>query len=317
MNPRNGPDRLTFTAAKGRPAITADQKARLRRANYAATVAQLSTIACLYLACAAAACTGPPAVAAACVTVEAFIAACAVSCIHECTHSHLLRPRALNGMVGRIIATAAILNFSLYRSFHLAHHACTAGEDDTEGWREPIHSPGAYARAMLFPTFHFYVWKASAACLFGSPPAYVRRVAERRAVTIDAYILCVWLMTVSAVASRYPYLVAMVYVLPIALSVPLTSFLALPEHYATDRCRDVKRNTRSVQSGRLFRFFYLNNNYHAEHHAYPWVRAQQLPLLHEMISDQIKHRSNSYVGFHIGILRTLQWWRGAGHGSES
>ncbi|WP_396229997.1 fatty acid desaturase, partial [Frankia sp. CpI1-P] len=72
-------------------------------------------------------------------------------------------------------------------------------------------------------------------------------------------------------------------------------------------------NSRSVRSNPLIRFVIWNANYHAEHHAVPWVAAVNLPLLHKAMRGVEYRRERSYLAFHLGLLRSL---RGAGHARE-
>ena len=49
---------------------------------------------------------------------------------------------------------------------------------------------------------------------------------------------------------------------------------------------DHRLNSRTVQINPVFRFLYLNMNYHVEHHVFPMVPFHALPKLHEEIRDR-------------------------------
>ncbi|MEI6001020.1 fatty acid desaturase [Paraburkholderia bengalensis] len=51
--------------------------------------------------------------------------------------------------------------------------------------------------------------------------------------------------------------------------------------------KDHRLNTRTVHTNFVFRFLYLNMNYHLEHHLLPMVPFHALPRLHEAIKDQL------------------------------
>ena len=48
---------------------------------------------------------------------------------------------------------------------------------------------------------------------------------------------------------------------------------------------DHRLNTRTIYMNPVFRFMYLNMNYHLEHHMFPMVPYYSLPALHEIIKD--------------------------------
>lgn len=50
---------------------------------------------------------------------------------------------------------------------------------------------------------------------------------------------------------------------------------------------DHRANSRTVYMNPVFRFLYLNMNYHVEHHLYPAVPYYRLPALHEEIKDAL------------------------------
>ena len=56
---------------------------------------------------------------------------------------------------------------------------------------------------------------------------------------------------------------------------------------------DHRFSTRTVMMNPLFRFLYLNMNYHVEHHMFPAVPYRSLPALHTEIADQLPEPSSS------------------------
>ncbi len=56
---------------------------------------------------------------------------------------------------------------------------------------------------------------------------------------------------------------------------------------------DHRFSTRTVTMNPLFRFLYLNMNYHVEHHMFPAVPYRSLPALHNEIADQLPDPSPS------------------------
>ncbi|AXF01082.1 fatty acid desaturase [Paraburkholderia hospita] len=68
----------------------------------------------------------------------------------------------------------------------------------------------------------------------------------------------------------------------------LHQLLGLTQHAGLAvNVKDHRLNTRTVQTNFVFRFLYLNMNYHLEHHLLPMVPFYALPRLHEAIKEQL------------------------------
>jgi fatty acid desaturase len=68
----------------------------------------------------------------------------------------------------------------------------------------------------------------------------------------------------------------------------LHQLLGLTQHAGLAvNVKDHRLNTRTVYTNFVFRFLYLNMNYHLEHHLLPMVPFYALPRLHEAIKDQL------------------------------
>ena len=68
----------------------------------------------------------------------------------------------------------------------------------------------------------------------------------------------------------------------------LHQLLGLTQHAGLAvNVKDHRLNTRTVYLNPVFRFLYLNMNYHLEHHLLPMVPFHALPRLHEAIKDQL------------------------------
>jgi len=68
----------------------------------------------------------------------------------------------------------------------------------------------------------------------------------------------------------------------------LHQLLGLTQHAGLAvNVKDHRLNTRTVHVNFVFRFLYLNMNYHLEHHLLPMVPFYALPRLHEAIKDQL------------------------------
>lgn len=226
------------------------------------------------------------------------------SAVHECVHGLFLRNRIANHAFGLFWACPTLLNFSLYKYYHLEHHRHTAVDGDPE----PRGEYKSFAQYLLaLPTIWLPVRFLALAvdAVRGRFPAYVRRPEHRRAILFDDIILAVWLILVSAATMVAPEPMLWAYWVPLAIYFPMLTITGLPEHYGCESTSEVWRNTRSTKSNLIFRFIYWNNNYHAEHHALPQVPYYNLPRVHAIIGGQFKHQVQSFAGFHLRLVRKL------------
>jgi fatty acid desaturase len=80
----------------------------------------------------------------------------------------------------------------------------------------------------------------------------------------------------------------------------------LTQHAGLDEnVRDHRLNTRTVYMNPVWRFLYLNMNYHLEHHMLPMVPFYALPQLHEAIKDQCPPAYRSTLEAYREIIPTL------------
>jgi fatty acid desaturase len=231
------------------------------------------------------------------------------SAMHEAAHGTLYPSRWANRLTGPMWASTILVNWSLWRSFHLEHHAHTGTDTDPKlKHRFTITSPWQY---LLLPlgglAFMGELWLQSLGTLFGRFPDYVRRGAGRTAIRIDAAVL----LAVTAALVLGIVLVPSVVVFAWLAPMLVTFCIALPatgmsEHYGCAFGGEVFDTTRSVQSNRLFRFFVWNNNFHVEHHLMASVPFHQAPKLHAYLAPRLNHFSPSYVSFHRDIIRSCR-----------
>jgi fatty acid desaturase len=231
------------------------------------------------------------------------------SAMHEAAHSTLYPSRWANRLAGPIWASTILVNWSLWRSFHLEHHAHTGTDTDPKlKHRFTITNPWQY---LLLPlgglAFMGELWLQSAGTLFGRMPGYVRRGAGHRAIRFDAAVLLLVTAGLAVGVVSAPGVV-----IPLWLAPMLVTFcIALPatgmsEHYGCAFGGEVFNTTRTVLSNPVFRFLVWNNNFHAEHHLVASVPFSQAPKLHAYIAPRLNHVSPSYVAFHRDILRSCR-----------
>jgi fatty acid desaturase len=95
------------------------------------------------------------------------------------------------------------------------------------------------------------------------------------------------------------------WLLPIILGQPFLRLNLLAEHGRCPMVANMFENTRTTFTNRIVRFLAWNMPYHAEHHAYPTVPFHKLPMLHDLVRDELKVTSNGYVEFQKSYIETL------------
>ena len=94
--------------------------------------------------------------------------------------------------------------------------------------------------------------------------------------------------------------------LPTIYGAWLMVFFGLTQHAGLrEDVLDHRLNTRTVKMNPLFRFLYLNMNYHVEHHIFPSVPYRALPKLHEAIADQLAPALPNTAAAYREIFSTL------------
>jgi fatty acid desaturase len=277
----------------------------------ARSAAQLGVIVAVTVAAAVtAASTGAVAVWAVCwFAIAWFFVSCSVI-VHETSHGHLFRSRRANRVVGNVIGAVVGIPWGTYRAFHLEHHRTTAGPDDPEGGPYVFPTRLHYLGLLPLggPGFIVQLLLVTARGAAGRGPRWIRTATQRREVAASGVVqLFVVAALVAAFATRpdlavrlwlIPYLFALLVLFPLVL---------YPEHAGGQASDDPLRNTRTVRTNAVLRFWYWNGNFHTEHHAVPAVTYRNLPRLAGAIgtAQEPAWRNRSYTEFHLQQLRAL------------
>src|SRR5689334_21069974 len=104
--------------------------------------------------------------------------------MHDTCHGTMFRSKLANRVTGVFWSSTILANWSLYRSFHLEHHAHTAESDDPESkYKIDITRRSQY---LLMPLgglqFFGDLWFGSAGTVVGRYPRYVRTRVGRSAI---------------------------------------------------------------------------------------------------------------------------------------
>jgi nitrite reductase/ring-hydroxylating ferredoxin subunit len=125
-------------------------------------------------------------------------------------------------------------------------------------------------------------------------------VWEARAFVAIWIAVLVWCL---ATASIVP---ALFIVLPSFYGAWLLWFFATTQHAGLrEDVLDHRLNTRTVYMNPIFRFLYLNMNYHVEHHLFPTVPYRSLPALHEAVKAYLPPPKTSTIEAYREIFTAL------------
>ena len=240
--------------------------------------------------------------------IQALILAGAYSAMHEAAHNNLYESRSVNRIAGFFWGMSILINFSLYRAFHLQHHAYTRVKGDPEPQNE-FASLSQYIFGMPFVGFAYVggLWSTSLLAVTGRAPWYARTEMRKRDIRLDGVLFLIANLAVIGALVVWPMLVFKIWLVPLLITyASFVSMTALPEHYLCGRDADVFHTTRSVISNAPFRFLYWNNNYHAAHHLYPGVPYQNVPALHRLVADRTIYLSPSYLSVHLDVIRSFR-----------
>ena len=230
--------------------------------------------------------------------------------MHDCVHGSFAKTAGVNEIVGSILAAAAMLNYSAYRCFHLRHHQSTrAGHDD----ENLLRFSGFRQYLFYLPLLPFFIGFARISCsaLCGIYPGFVTGAKAQRRTTRDSWVQLAWLTLTITCAIHSFRTVLFLYLGPLIFYFPLMGFTGLPEHYGAPAARGSLLNTRSIDSNALFQLFFWFNNFHVEHHSFPRVPAYNLVGVRRAIENQITHREQSYLAFHLRLIKSLLTHRAA------
>lgn len=119
------------------------------------------------------------------------------------------------------------------------------------------------------------------------------------------YLLILAAVALACVATG-SILPAMLIGLPTIYGGFMTIYFGLTQHAGlAEDVLDHRLNSRTIYMNPLFRFLYLNMNYHIEHHMFPMVPYHALPKLHEAIRDKCPEPYPSSIAAYREIIPTL------------
>ncbi len=211
---------------------------------------------------------------------------------HECGHGTPFKTRWLNELFYQISSFMTLREAVLWRWSHARHHTHTyvVGLDPEIQVMRPADLVKIALDFFDLRSGPPEVWRIIRHA-FGQPNADVRSFVPESELNkmywssrVYVGIFVAFGIVSVAVGSFLP----MMFIgLPRFYGGWLHQLLGLTQHAGLkENVFDHRQNTRTVYINRVFRYLYLNMNYHIEHHSTPMVPYHALPRLHEAIKDQ-------------------------------
>ncbi len=231
---------------------------------------------------------------------------------HEYGHSTAFRSEWPNQLLYYPACFMLMREPTVWRWSHVRHHS-----DTIVVGRDP---------EIVFPRpFAIGTWIGNLLGLFAVPPMVSRIVRHARG-TLDAdvasYVPADLHRRVMIEARAFlAILTAVVVWCVLATSILPLLFIGLPTFYGfwlvlffgttqhaglKEDVLDHRLNSRTVYMNPIFRFLYLNMNYHIEHHMYPTVPYRNLPALHAEIREDLPEPNPSTVAAYRDIFRAAK-----------
>ena len=211
---------------------------------------------------------------------------------HECGHGTPFRTRWLNEICYHISSFMTIREGFLWRWSHARHHTDTiiVGRDPEIQVQRP-------ADLVKLALDFFYLRGGPPEVLrvirhaLGRPDSDVRDYVpepERQRMYWSSRVYLLIIAAVIALAIQLGNVLPLLFVwTPRFYAGWLHQLLGLTQHGGLgEDTHDHRENTRTLYINPVFRYLYMNMNYHLEHHTTPMIPFHALPAYHRVIVDQ-------------------------------
>jgi len=224
--------------------------------------------------------------------------------MHECVHDTVFVQRMPNRLLAHVCGGLLILPAIWFRYFHHAHHRYTQqvgkdpellSEKPSSLWQWGWHISGI---PIWYASFKLLVQAIQKPVRESYLPVRYERSARLEMLLLLSIYLLVLIVSVVTGNSAVLYL----WVFPLLIGQPFLRLYLLAEHTDCDTGTNMLRNTRTVLTNRVVRWFTWNMPYHTEHHVYPTVPFHQLPRLHKLMSASLVEVDESYMHFNARYM---------------
>lgn len=221
--------------------------------------------------------------------------------IHDGLHGLLAKSKTMNHVWSVLCGLPLLVSASAYRKTHTDHHFEFGRAMDYGTYRQHLNRPGlvwgAYLLQLVF---------GSVLYILLIPVLGMRRASARvRAMIVVEMLLIAgcayWLVRTFSAEQLMTFWLA-----PSLVMMALTNVRGLASHALGD-LEDIYLSSRTVQSNRLVRFLFLDENHHLEHHLFPQVPSYHLARVHRLVWRRLPRAlyAPSYTRFLLEFFRAM------------
>jgi Na+-transporting NADH:ubiquinone oxidoreductase subunit F len=230
---------------------------------------------------------------------------------HESSHGTAFKTDWMNNALYEIASFMVLRESVVWRWSHTRHHSDTiiVGRDPEIAVPRPANLKLIIAAFFNLPSLRKYVTTVAKHCIG-------RMTAEERTFIPESefnrifwrarlYALVYLCVIVLAILSHS--ILPLLYIgLPTFYGAWLMVIYGFTQHAGlAENVLDHRLNCRTVYMNPINRFFYLNMNYHVEHHMFPLVPYHNLPKLHELVKADMPTPYHSILDAYREIIPTV------------
>jgi fatty acid desaturase len=230
---------------------------------------------------------------------------------HECGHGTAFKTRWMNDVVYNIACFMILREPTIWRWSHTRHHTDTiiVGRDPEIAVPRPPDVVAILLNLFALKSSVIAIRRLflhATGRLTAEEATFVPEM-ERGKVYVTARIyLAIFAAVIVACFALHTILPAMYIGLPTLYGGFMTIYFGLTQHAGlAEDVLDHRLNSRTVYMNPIFRFLYLNMNYHIEHHMFPMVPYHALPKLHEAIKADCPTPYPSSIAAYREIIPTI------------
>jgi fatty acid desaturase/nitrite reductase/ring-hydroxylating ferredoxin subunit len=212
---------------------------------------------------------------------------------HECGHGTAFRSRWANDLIYPVASFMLLREPTVWRWSHVRHHSDTiiVGLDPEITFQRPFRVPTMLPNLFQLINGPKMLWgmvRHSTGRIEDDIRVFVPHDELRRIVWEARVFVAIFLGVIVWSISAWTIVPLLFIGLPSFYGVWLLWFFATTQHAGLrEDVLDHRLNTRTVHMNPIFRFLYLNMNYHVEHHLFPTVPYHALPALHREVAEYL------------------------------
>ncbi len=230
---------------------------------------------------------------------------------HECQHGTAFKTRALNEFLYEISSFLTIRESSLWRWSHSRHHTHTIIVDyDPEiQVTRPADLVKIASDFLYLYSGAFEIKRIALHAIGVFTPLeqdYIPVLARRRTIRGSQTYLLIMLGVIGWAVAVKSFLPLLFVWTPRFYGGWLHQLCALTQHAGlAENEYDHRKSTRTVHMNPVYRFLYMNMNYHIEHHMFPTVPYFALPELQSAIKNEMPRPYSGIIDVYKEIIPTL------------